>query len=439
MSFGIGNNKVSLNSLKLEDLIKGLDPQKDKKKIEQIKVAFDFFNKPGVDGKKDDSLSYEEQIAMLNFMNKADGDPLDRDGEVTRSGLRRVARENGIKETPKYKEYKSFINAYQNAIAEMSPADTAEITYVRNKDGELTSSKFTDNAGTTTEVYTSDINTPEFDSGTIKDKDGNTFKTDNKGRIVQQTVNGIKTQYVQFASETDSTPTIVRQGGLTYNLDADFDKAGLYVSGNGDDFHAARMGSSGSLIPVETDDKGRITKETISDTEFSYTYDGDSDHPATITTTKPGESEPEVTTYTKEGELYTTGTEGNKKYFTYSDNEHQFTPAEAPKAPIVKPKYSRHERVHQTAVWKNQRLGEAKAQELGLNDLNTAEEVLDKLINSNESLKDKKINKEQLLADFIKNNPSVFVPSGDSKGVIFSDAKWGRLDFPKDLKSYITE
>ena len=444
MSFGIGNNKISLNSVTLEDLTKGLDPQKDKKKIEQIKVAFDFFNKPGADGKKDDSLSYEEQIAMFNFMNKADGAAFDRDGKITRSGLRHVAKENGIEGTPKYKEYKSFIEAYQNAVAEMSPADTAEITYGRNKDGEFAQAKFTDESGLRNEeIYTTDVENPKYNSGVKKDAQGNTFRYDDKARVIQQNVGGVRTQYVQFSGENaDATPTIVKQGGLTFNLDANFDDAGLYISEEGGKIQAARMNSAGSLVPVEMDDAGRITHETINEVGFSYTYEGENEDPSTIITSKQVDGKTETKTYTKEGELYSTGDAGNKQYSKFDYKTHEFTPAQSPepaKPEIVKPHYQRGDRVHQTATWKNQRLGEEKAQKLGLNDLNTAEEALDKIISADENLKDKNINKAKLLADFIKNNPSVFVRSGESQGVIFSDAKWGRLDFPKDLSEYITE
>lgn len=432
MSFGVGNNKVGLKSVTLEDLTKGLDPKKDKKQIERIKIAFDYFNKPGADGKKDDALSYEEQIAMLNFMNKADSaESSKRDGKVTRKGLRQVRKQNGLENTPKYKEYKSFLEAYQKAVAEFEKDDVAEIEYVRDKEGEYAQAKYSDNNGTTSEVYTSNVNSAEYKSGIFKDnKTGNSVRTDNKNRVVQQTVDGVTTRYIQFDSEKeDATPTVIRQGGATYTLQDN----GFYKA----ETAAARLNNKGTLEPVEIDNKNRLTKETFNNVEYSYTYNENETIPATITT-KSAQGEPHSVQFTKEGGLYTISSGRTKQYFTFDAEKHEFMPAMPPQKYILKPQYSRNAKVHQTEIWRNQRLGAPKAQELGLNDLNTAEEVLDTIINADDNLKGKNINREQLLADFIKNNPSVFVQSGDSKGVLFSDAKWDRLDFPKNLTSYIT-
>ena len=441
MGFGISsNNKFSYTSIKLEDLTKGLDPKKDKKKIEQIKVAFDFFNKPGVGG-NDDGLDFSEQIAMLNYMNKADGDANERDGKVTRRGLHHVAKENGIGDAPKYKELKSFMDAYQKAIMERDPSDTSEIDYVRNKDGEFAEIKYIDDNSVETSLYTTDVESPDMVSREYR-VGSRVEKHDQFGRTVSIKDNGVETKYRQYGQgEQMYTPTVIEQNGKTYTLNANIDDVGLYES----DDSFARMGNNGILEPVELDDSNRITKEIIYNREtgyndqYSFSYQGNADKPAVITVSKPDEGE---MVYNLEGELYTQGDAENKQYFNYDFKAHKFTPAEAPvaqKPEIVKPQYQRGDRVHQTATWKNQRLGEEKAQKLGLNDLNTAEEALDKIISADENLKDKNINKEKLLADFIKNNPSVFVRSGESQGVIFSDAKWGRLDFPKDLSEYITE
>ena len=336
---------------------------------------------------------------------------------------------------------KNCMDAYQKAIMERDPSDTSEIDYVRNKDGEFAEIKYIDDNSVETSLYTTDVESPDMVSREYR-VGSRVEKHDQFGRTVSIKDNGVETKYRQYGQgEQMYTPTVIEQNGKTYTLNANIDDVGLYES----DDSFARMGNNGILEPVELDDSNRITKEIIYNREtgyndqYSFSYQGNADKPAVITVSKPDEGE---MVYNLEGELYTQGDAENKQYFNYDFKAHKFTPAEAPvaqKPEIVKPQYQRGDRVHQTATWKNQRLGEEKAQKLGLNDLNTAEEALDKIISADENLKDKNINKEKLLADFIKNNPSVFVRSGESQGVIFSDAKWGRLDFPKDLSEYITE
>ena len=80
-----------------------------------------------------------------------------------------------------------------------------------------------------------------------------------------------------------------------------------------------------------------------------------------------------------------------------------------------------------TEGWKNQKVKLNEETTAKFNAMSTANEVLAELIKDKDG-----INQEALLADLIRNNPSVF----DNEGVIYSDAIWDRLDFPKDLHNY---
>ena len=80
--------------------------------------------------------------------------------------------------------------------------------------------------------------------------------------------------------------------------------------------------------------------------------------------------------------------------------------------------------------WKMQRMGDAKAKELKLHELKTAQEVLDVLIKQDKYKIDNDAQKDVLLADLIKYNPSIF----NEKGEVYSDALWDRFDFPEKVK-----
>ena len=91
----------------------------------------------------------------------------------------------------------------------------------------------------------------------------------------------------------------------------------------------------------------------------------------------------------------------------------------------VKPKFARRGRVSLPSQWSHKRLDDGVAEELKLNDTYTADEVLEKLMQKF-NISGDGLQKDKLKADLIKYNPSVF----DADGNVYSDAKWGNLDFP---------
>ena len=98
---------------------------------------------------------------------------------------------------------------------------------------------------------------------------------------------------------------------------------------------------------------------------------------------------------------------------------------------VEKPKRpSSRKLVPMTAGWKNQKVKLDDDTKAKFNAMSKADEVLADLI------KDKAdgLDIDKLCADLIKNNPSVFDPS---TGQVYSDARWDRLDLPKDLRNYV--
>lgn len=435
VSFKIGDNTVS-KQITLEQLTAGLDKVKDKKKIDRITQIFNQYN-TNTNGSSLDALDLDEQVALMNDLHKADGDGKgeDFDGKISRRGLKKAGLAG------EYRAYKDFIEAYQRAVAD--DVNTYELSFVDDTfDGTpFTETKAVQEGETMTveHQYNNLSGQTEKRATTITDEVG-AFSTDPKGRLLRQTIDNVTIQYRGYTSDAKNAKpgiVIVSEQGVDERLTLKLQDDGTYLDeANNSHYRLDRSG-----IPQEfiVDDKNRITAEIWGDNQFDYTYDGENVEPATVTVNKDAENE---AVYTRENDLYTSMSGDTKKYFTFDADKRQFTQTEPPapevppEPPVQKQTRPRNQKyIRMTPGWKNQHVKPDEALTAQLNAMSKADEVLTELVNRNEQFKDTNLNREQLLSDLIKNNPSVF----DKQGVIYTDARWNRLDFPKDLSAYKTE
>lgn len=431
MTFKIGENTVS-KSVTLEQLTAGLDAVKDKKKIDRITLIFKQYN-TNTDGNSANALDIDEQVALMNDLHRADGDGngKDFDGKVSRRGLKKA----GLAD--KYKAYRDFIEAYQKVVAD--DVNTYELNFedgtVEGKQfvetravqqGETTTTeyKYNDLSGATTRVLT-----------TQSDADG-AQSFDPHGRLTRQVVDGTTIQYRAFPSNAkNAKPGIitVRQEGVDGMKTVKLQDDGTYL--NETDNSHYRLNRSGFLDRFTVDDQNRVTSEVWGNNTFNYTYEGEATEPASVTINQ-GEHE---TAFTRENELYTSMNGETKEYFQFDPQKREFTKTDAPKP--VEPPVEKQARptnrklIRMTDGWRQQRVKLDEDATAKYNAMSKASEVLTELVAKNEKYKDANLNTETLLADLIKNNPSVF----DANGIIYSDAKWDRLDFPSDLSRYVVQ
>lgn len=430
MTFNIGDTAVSKN-LTIEQLTAGLDKVKDSKKIKRITQIFNQYN-TNTNGNSATTLDLDEQVALMNDLHRADSNGKGEkfDGKISGRGLKKAEL------TGKYKAYKDFIEAYQKAVA--SDVNTYELTF---KDATLDGTPFVE----TTAVQTGETVTVEHKYNNISGKtelsrtvitnEDGSFCTDPKGRLLRQTIGGVTIQYCGYTSDAKNAQAgiiVVNEQDSGERMTLKLQDDGTYLN-EADQTHF-RLDRLGIPNNFTVDDKNRITAEFWGDNLFDYTYEGEDTKPSSVTLNKGDEDE---ITFTREGELYTSMNNEVKEYYIFDTENRIFTQIEAPQPKqkeVEKPQRptSRHY-IKMTAGWKNQRVNPDETLIAQFNAMLQADEVLTELINRNEQLKDKNLNREQLLADLIKNNPSVF----DKDGIIYSNAKWDKLDFPQNLSSYI--
>lgn len=74
-------------------------------------------------------------------------------------------------------------------------------------------------------------------------------------------------------------------------------------------------------------------------------------------------------------------------------------------------------------------MGQSFRHNSGITDAKDAEEALKTLLETR-GIKETDVDKDKLFADLVKYNPSLFTKDGKVK----DNAKWDRLDLPKDLQ-----
>ena len=424
MGFEISNN-IS-KKLTLEQLTQGLDKVKDRKKIDRITFIFNKYNTNN-EGVSADALDVDEQVSLMNDYHNADGN---NDAHITRRGMRK----SGIK--GEYKAYKDFMEAYQKALYEVK-SNTYDLSF---KDDTTDGTKYT----RITAAYTKENSAIKYqyinsDEGLTKVKTTYSFDNvtqvyNNKGLLIKQVAGNTAILYGQYDSETkDANPGIIMfssDDGNWQTLKRQDD--GTYLDTVYNEHYRL---NSDKLYEFEVDEQNRITSEYWGENSYDYTYEEDSKAPATVTVSNADGTK----VYTREETLYTSKNGNDEEYFTFDAETRQFTKTEAPQQQdSVAPKTTRPKKqslIKMTAGWKNQRVNPDSNTIEEFNSMSEAKQVLDKLINGNEQTKDFKFDEEELLSDLIKNNPSVF----NSEGIIYSDARWDRLDFPSDLSKYKTE
>lgn len=425
MTFKIGDNTVS-KKVTLEQLTAGLDPAKDKKKIDRITLIFNQYN-TNTNGSSVDALDLDEQVALMNDLHRADGDGKGEnfDGKVSGKGLKKAGLAG------EYKAYRDFIEAYQRSVA--SDVNTYDLTF---KDETLDGTPFIEtNAvqqGKTTRTefqYNNLSGSAERVLTTQSDTEG-TRSFDPQGRLTRQVKDGTTVSYRQYdscARNAKAGIITVRQDGVDGVMTVKLQEDGTYL--NEDDNSHFRLNRSGFLDEFVLDDKNRITAEVWGENSFNYTYDSESSEPSTVTI---NQGEADEIMFNRESELYTSMNGEVKEYFQFDKKKRLFTQTDAPqpKEPPVK-KHSRpttRTLIKMTAGWRNQRVKPDADMTAKFNAMSKADEVLTELT----AKFDGQLDTTKLLADLIKNNPSVF----DANGIIYSDARWNRLDFPSDLTAY---
>ena len=106
MGFEVGNNVNK--KISLEQLTNGLDPVKDKKKIDRITQIFDKYN-TNAEGNSEKILDLDEQVSIMSDYHKTDKN---NDGQISRKEIRQAGFAG------EYKAYRDFMEAYQNALGE---------------------------------------------------------------------------------------------------------------------------------------------------------------------------------------------------------------------------------------------------------------------------------------------------------------------------------
>lgn len=187
------------------------------------------------------------------------------------------------------------------------------------------------------------------------------------------------------------------------------------------------------------DPKGHLTRQTTADNQAiiykAYTSDA-KNAPAGVIVVRDAENNrttlelQEDGTYLNksDGTLYKLNNKGIPEKYTPPEPTKEEAAPEVVEQQVEKPtRPTTRKLVKMTAGWKNQKLKPDDDTKTKFNKMNNAEEVLAELLKEQGG----EFN-DNLLADLIKNNPSVFNP----EGTIYSDAQWDKLDFPKDLSRY---
>lgn len=410
MTFKIGDT-VS-KKITLEQLTAGLDPAKDKKKIDRITQIFNKYN-TNVEGRSADALDMDEQVSIMNAYHKADGD---NDNHVSRRSLRKAGFAG------EYKAYRDFMAAYQKAVGETQ--NTYDLTFEDGTvDGEAFTQTTATQAGENLTVQHEYVNSQKLKS-TYDGAEG-TVSYSPKGQLLQQTIDGATIKYRQYDSEAkNAAPGIILVSSGEGQQRLELQEDGTYMDKT-DNSHY-RLNDKKLLDQFTVDDKNRITAEVDGDNVFQYTYEDDAQEPSTITLNANTDGQ---MVFTRENDLYVLQNGDKKEYFTFDAEQRVFTETEAPK-PVIKKQARPTQRhlIKMTAGWKNQKVKPDEDMTAKFNSMSSAQEVLAELVKGHEG----NLDQETLLADLIKNNPSMF----DSDGKIYSNALWDRLDFPKNLASY---
>lgn len=432
MTFRIGDNTVS-KKVTLEQLTASLDAVKDKKKIDRITQIFNQYN-TNTNGNSANTLDIDEQVSLMNDLHRADGDGngKDFDGKVSSKGLKKA----GL--TGEYKAYRDFIEAYQKAVTEdtntyelkfndgtIDGKPFVETSAVQQGETTTTEYKYNDLSGVTTRVLT-----------TQSDAEG-AQSFDSHGRLTRQISDGVTVQYRAYTSDArNAKPGIitVREKGVDDIMTVKLQDDETYL--NETDNSHYRLNRNGFLDEFTVDEQNRVTAEVWGKNTFNYTYEGEATEPASVTINQGEQNE---IAYTREDELYTTMNGEAKEYFEFNSEKRVFTQTDAPK-PVEQPvkkqlRPTSQKLIRMTNGWRGQRVRLDETTTEKFNAMSKANEILTELVAENEQYKDANLNTEVLLADLIKNNPSVF----DKDGVIYSNARWNRLDFPSDLSRYIVQ
>lgn len=418
MTFKI-NNSVG-KSVAIEQLIDGLDAKKDKEKIARIQQIFSHYNTDRA-GASQYALGLKEQLSLLNDLHRADGDGKgkDFDGKVSSRGLKRAGLSGD------YKAYQDFYEAYQKALGENE--NGYELTF----DGDNLTAKRSDTLEgeqfEETMLYKNNDKELHYEGkevalGNMQER------RDAFGHLVRQTIDGTVLQYDNFDSDKRNAKAgiikVTKQGedvAQTLELQQD----GTYLDKT-DNSHY-RLDKAGLPKKFAVDEQNRVTAEVWGENEFKYTYNDGNNAPASVTVAKNGT---EVKKYISEGELYTSMNGETKEYFTFDAEKRTFQKTDAPQPKQVEKQArptGKRQLIRMTAGWKNQKIKPDAEMTAKFNAMSTADDVLDALL---ENVPNKEnLNLERLKADLIRNNPSMFQ---QSSGAIYSDAKWDKLDFPKN-------
>ena len=416
MGFDIGNN-VS-KRISLEQLTKGLDPTKDKKKIDRITQIFNKYN-TNAEGSSAKVLDMDEQVSIMTAYHKA---VKNGDNNVTRSGL----RNSGIK--GEYKAYRDFMEAYQNAVGETQ--NTFDLSFKDEKvDNKLISQvnavQNTEVEGKKLAIEHEYINSDEGNKKvktTLSSEDGQVSYTP-KGQMIRQKVGDSTLNYHYDNEAKNAKPDIITvRTPETYET-VKLQQDGTYFDDkNNVHYH---LNNNKLLDEFIVDDKGRVTNEIYGEKEYSYNYDETSNQPTSIKVKTNDNKEVE---YTNEKGVYSTN---KKEYYNFDAKKREFSPADPPKPDKQNRPQTKH-LIRMTQGWRNQRINKDNSLTEQFNAMSSADEVLNVLVSKNEKFKDTKLNTETLRADFVRNNPSMFTKDGE----IYADAKWEKLDFPTDLSKY---
>lgn len=432
MTFKIGDNTVS-KSVTLEQLTAGLDAVNDRKKIDRITQIFEQYN-TNTNGNSVNTLDIDEQVTLMNDLHRADGDGNGRDfdGKVSRRGLKKAGLAG------EYKAYRDFIEAYQRVVA--ADVNTYELNF---DDGTVEGKQFVETRAvqqgetTTTEYKYNDLSGATTRVLTTQSGEEGARSYDQHRRLTRQVVDGTTIQYRAFTSDArNAKPGIitVRQEGVDGMMLVKLQDDGTYLDET-DNSHY-RLNRNGFLDGFTVDEQNRVTAEVFGENTFNYTYEGEAPEPASVTI---NQGEQDEIAFTRENELYTSMNNETKEYFQFDPQNRVFTQTAAPE-PVEPPvekqaRPTNRQLIRMTDGWRRQRIQLDEATTTRFNEMSKASEILTELIAKNEQYKNANLNTETLLADLIKNNPSVF----NEEGIIYSDARWNRLDFPSDLSRYVVQ
>lgn len=428
------SNQIKFNqAITLEMLTQGLDPKDDKKKIERIKSVFETFNTQKAANGGTEKLDANEQMQLLDFYQSADvkGD----DNELSRREIKKAKKQEGY--DVKYKAFKDFMEAYTRVMQDT--AGTSTIT--TSDDG---SAVLQDANGTVRSFKENEQGKYEYQSRTNIYENGLEVTNDTKGR---RTAEGQTDRSIAFSYDGDSssattvTVTFKEDGSsVTFSQLKD----DIYKDQeSGKTFRIEQKDGKTEFVQVQADNYGRITNETVEDKgRFAYRYSDDpqSETPQKILVTN-GDTQ---TYYVRQDDgsyqLKNGAPETKGKSYNYDPDSHTFTEVK-PKEPEYKRQaeaqnYQQHAlRKYSSNDWRNARVDfdseQLKESAAAIKSSVNADELLDKMLQA-KGVDKSKIDVASLKADLIHNNPSVFADNGD----VWSDAKFNKLDFPKDLKNY---